>query len=217
MSKHFSRKIKHFIKKHKKKILIASGVVTILSLITIYISNKNKQHNSPMPFKQLKNNKNKNLAGKRHPKTGVPYKKEAFIANGNSSEGTFPQFKGIRQKLNISVADYYEKLRKDYPGKDDKWYDKMFYEKTMGDGLELIRKKVFRSSVHKLFYKIKYNLSNEQLNSLYKGRLPQGKLMHHEYYTIGDCMVMQMVDKDIHSKSDHTGGSYTCNPNNYKN
>ena len=89
--------------------------------------------------------------------------------------------------------------------------DWAFYEGTMREATKILKNVLHRSpSLSTLF-------SAQQLADIEqeKGQI-SGKVWHHyEELTADGRPIMQLVDRELHQKCKHTGGSYTWNPKHF--
>lgn len=119
------------------------------------------------------------LAGKEHPETGVRYEQKTVeLPNGEICKGVFPEFEMVYE-VELDPSQYLE-----------------------SDGRQ------FRFANNELYASIIENpdlakaFSPDQLEQIQLGRTPDGYVWHHSE-TPG---VLQLVDKEIHELTRHTGG-----------
>ncbi|WP_050179702.1 HNH endonuclease [Domibacillus robiginosus] len=119
------------------------------------------------------------LEGKEHPETGVRYeRKEVDLGNGEVVDGVFPEFE----------STFDAKL------------DELQYLDSDG--------RQFREATNQLKEAIDANpelaekFTPEQLEQISRGRTPDGYVWHHSEQP----GVLQLVDKEIHDRTPHTGG-----------
>ncbi|MER2107074.1 MAG: HNH endonuclease [Solibacillus sp.] len=119
------------------------------------------------------------LAGKQHPETGVPYvEKTIDLGNAEIYKGVFPEFESSFE-VTLEESQYLE-----------------------SDGRQ------FRHANNELNSSIIENpdlakqFMPDQLEQIARGRTPDGYVWHHSE-TPG---VLQLVDKEIHELTRHTGG-----------
>lgn len=149
--------------------------------------------------RRLKRNVNKRLAGKCHPKTGVLFvKKDIYCGWGILEDFVGPEFEGVKVDIGLTLEQAYKKLG---------GTDRKFYNGTMSLGIMCIKEQIENNTLSDNLY-----LSQEDIDMIKKGKLPQCKTMHHCPETTKEgTIVMQLVDRDIHHKTRHTGGSATLN------
>jgi len=149
--------------------------------------------------RRLMRNVNKRLAGKCHPKTGVLFVKKDIYCGWGILEGFVgPEFDGVKVDIRLTLEQAYKKLG---------GTDKKFYNGTMSLGIMCIKEQIINNTLSNNQY-----LSQEDIDMIKRGKLPQGKTMHHCPETTEEgTIVMQLVDRDIHHKTRHTGGSTTLN------
>ncbi|MFJ8234191.1 HNH endonuclease [Ureibacillus sp. NPDC094379] len=119
------------------------------------------------------------LEGKEHPETGVRYeRKEVNLGNGEVVEGVFPEFDSLFD-ARLDESQYLD-----------------------SDGRQ------FREATNQLSEAIKNNpqlaekFTPEQLEQISRGRTPDGYVWHHSEQP----GVLQLVDKEVHDATRHTGG-----------
>jgi len=124
---------------------------------------------------------NKNLEGKVHPVTNIPYNNKIVEgADGNKIRGVFPDFKEHRSfevKLPENLHMETDKVQFDYC--NDKL--KESYEKGSLNN---------------------ENFSDRQLEQIKNGHKPEGLTWHHNEKKGR----MELVNSDIHQATAHTGG-----------
>lgn len=121
---------------------------------------------------------NEDLAGLKHPETGVPYRLRRFSIDGQMYEGVFPEFQPV------------------------------FEKRLPPDMLKASDSVQFKYCAEALAYAVEHDpglaskFTPRQLEQIRNGQL-QGFTWHHKEYPPGQ---MQLVNSEIHSKSGHTGG-----------
>lgn len=151
----------------------------------------------------LKRTINKKLEGKSHPKTGVRFtKKDIFCGWGILVDFVGPEFNGVKVDIGLTLEQAYKELG----GTDDK-----FYKGTMNLAIKCLKEKIENKTLPHSDYQY---LSKADIEAIKKGELPKNKTMHHCPETTENCtIIIQLVDKEKHSKTRHTGGSLTLNIN----
>lgn len=154
--------------------------------------------------RRLKRIVNKRLAGKCHPKTGVPFvKKDIYCGWGILEDFVGPEFEGVKVDIGLTLEQAYKKLG---------GTDKKFYNGTMDLGVICLKEQIENNTLSNNDYQY---LSQEDIDMIKSGKLPECKTMHHcPETTKKGTIVMQLVDRDIHHETRHTGGSSTLNVNN---
>lgn len=119
------------------------------------------------------------LEGKEHPETGVRYeRKEVDLGNGEIVEGVFPEFES-NFDARLDESQYLD-----------------------SDARQ------FREATNQLQAAIEANpemaekFTPEQLEQISRGRTPDGYVWHHSE----NPGVLQLVAKEIHDATPHTGG-----------
>lgn len=121
--------------------------------------------------------RNEELAGKKHPITGVPFEKRTVVADGVKKEAVVPRFDSIydarlpKDKLTASDAVQFKECNKQL-------------KEAVHSGCEL------------------RGITSEQLEQIKNGDTPDGYTWHHD----ADAGKMQLVNTDIHQLTGHTGG-----------
>lgn len=140
---------------------------------------ENEKKNDVRPVRVLEPNINADLAGKRHPETGVPFERKRIHNGKEIVEGVFPQFEG---------KDV-ERLPKNlYQASDAQQFS--YCTQNLAQKLE-------RSP------ELKKNFTPRQLEQIRNGEPRISGLTWHHTEHPGK---MQLVDSEIHSKTAHTGG-----------
>jgi hypothetical protein len=123
--------------------------------------------------------RNKDLEGKKHPETGVPFEKKTVEdKDGNETEGVFPVFESL---LDVQMPEnLYEASDKDQFAECNKEL-----KEAVEKDPEFAKK-----------------FTPEQLEQIKNGETPDGYTWHHNE----ECGKMQLVDSEIHAKTGHTGG-----------
>lgn len=122
--------------------------------------------------------RNKELGGGQHPITGVPFERKEIEVKGEVVEGVFPQFE--------STHDV--ELPKDlYEAKNKEQFDYANGE---------LRKAVDSDP------ELRTKFSGEQLEQIRNGDRPDGFVWHHSE----NPGQLQLVDKNTHDLTGHTGG-----------
>ena len=119
------------------------------------------------------------LEGKEHPETGVKFvKKEVEMADGRIIEEAFPEF----------PYDFEHNLEPYMYDASDK--------QQFADCNEALRESVENNQ------EFAEKFTDEQIDDIVFGFTPEGYTWHHSEET----GVMQLVDKELHAKTGHTGG-----------
>lgn len=119
------------------------------------------------------------LAGKKHPDTGVPYKKRTVeTSDGKYVEGVFPKFPSV----------YDTKL----PAEQYKASDAVQFNTCNQKLKESVSKNP----------DIRSKFNDKQLGQIENGDRPSGYTWHHNEKQGR----MQLVPTDVHSRTPHTGG-----------
>lgn len=124
---------------------------------------------------------NSNLVGKNHPKTGVPFVlKKIEYSDGRKLQLVVPKF--------TSFDDVQLK-------------PKELYTASFDEQKEYCLKQL-KKDINNPFSKVKKNFTEEQLDDIQNGIIPNGFTWHHNEKE----GLMQLVDSEIHDKTGHTGG-----------
>lgn len=123
--------------------------------------------------------RNADLAGQKHPKTGVPFVKKTVVdANGIKTVGVFPKFKAVAE-VKLPADKYMVRNSKQFEFCDEKL---------------------------KLQVQSDPNLANKftknQLSQIYNNETPDGYVWHHNE----KAGLMQLVEESTHAQTGHTGG-----------
>jgi len=123
--------------------------------------------------------RNQTLEGDIHPITGVPFEKKVVeMPNGEQVEGVFPEF----------------------PSQFDVKLDESEYLDSDA--------RQFKTAINQLGSELDRNpdlgkkFSPEQIEQIKSGETPDGYVWHHSEQP----GILQLVDKDLHDKTGHTGG-----------
>lgn len=122
--------------------------------------------------------RNESLEGDCHPITGVPFERVQIDINGEIVEGVFPQFES-QYTVELPEELYEASNKEQFNYANDK------LSEAVKNNLEL-----------------KENFNSEQLEQTNNGDRPDGYVWHHAEKP-GE---LQLIDKDIHDKTGHTGG-----------
>lgn len=123
--------------------------------------------------------RNEHLEGKTHPETGIKYeKKEVVLDNGEVKEGVFPEFEVIYD-VKLDEKDYKES-------------DRTQFKIANGELKEEIKKNP----------ELKDKFTEQELEQIENGKTPEGYVWHHSEET----GKLELVDKETHAKTGHTGG-----------
>lgn len=122
--------------------------------------------------------RNKDLDGDRHPITGVPFERKTIEVDGELIEGVFPQFDSV---IDISLPKELQKAG----------------NKEQFDFANEKLKEAVNSDPE-----LKKKFTEEQLEQIMNGDRPDGYVWHHSE-NLGE---LQLIDKDTHDKTGHTGG-----------
>jgi hypothetical protein len=122
--------------------------------------------------------RNEDLAGKKHPETGVPFENKEVEVDGKKYEVTVPQFE----------SKYDAQLPEDKLKATDR-------EQFKECNSQLQKECSSNPDVRKQFTK-------EQLEQIEDGETPDGCTWHHD----AETGRMQLVDTKTHQKTGHTGG-----------
>ena len=122
--------------------------------------------------------RNEDLAGKKHPETGVPFEKKQIEFGGKTFEVVVPKF------------------------------DSLFDTKLPENMNESADREQFKECNAQLKQEVESNdelrnrFDKEQLEQIESGETPDGYTWHHD----AEVGKMQLVDTEIHQKTGHTGG-----------
>lgn len=123
--------------------------------------------------------RNKDLAGKNHPTTGVPFE-ERIVKNGDG------------QDISVVVPKFESSFDAQLPENLEKATDKEQFVECNRQLKEFIQDDV----------KLKEKFTPEQLEQIENGDTPDGYTWHHD----AEKGKMQLVDSETHAKTGHTGG-----------
>lgn len=119
------------------------------------------------------------LEGKEHPETGVKYeRKEVQLGNGEVVEGVFPEFEA-KFEAQLDESQYLDSDGRQFREANNQLSEAIKNHPELADGY-----------------------TPEQLDQISRGRTPDGYVWHHSEQP----GVLQLVDKDIHDATRHTGG-----------
>lgn len=122
--------------------------------------------------------RNEELAGKKHPVTGVPFEKRTIVVYGEEKEVVVPVFDSAfdaqlpEDKLKATDREQFKECNKQL-------------KEAVDNDPELRAK-----------------FTDEQLEQIANGDTPDGYTWHHD----AETGKMQLVDTEIHSRTGHTGG-----------
>lgn len=122
--------------------------------------------------------RNEGLEGDRHPVTGVPFERDYIIYNGEKIEGVFPEFESIKD-CQLPESLYEARDRDQFA------YANQELKEAVENDPELASK-----------------FSPEQLEQIKNGDRPDGYVWHHHQ----EPGKLQLIDRDTHDKTGHTGG-----------
>lgn len=135
-----------------------------------------EEANKPIRYVETRN---QSLENDLHPITGVPFEKKIIeLPSGEIVEGVFPEFP-VTYEVQLDEQQYLD-----------------------SDARQ------FKTAIGKLTQEIENNpdlqkkFTPEQLEQIKYGETPEGYVWHHSEQP----GVLQLVDKDLHDKSGHTGG-----------
>ncbi|HDR6309421.1 TPA: HNH endonuclease [Bacillus cereus] len=138
--------------------------------------NSYEEANKPIRYVETRN---QSLENDLHPITGVPFEKKIIeLPSGEIVEGVFPEFP-VTYEVQLDEQQYLD-----------------------SDARQ------FKTAIGKLAQDIENNpdlqkkFTPEQLEQIKYGETPEGYVWHHSEQP----GVLQLVDKDLHDKSGHTGG-----------
>ncbi len=122
--------------------------------------------------------RNEELAGKKHPVTGVPFEKRTIIVDGEEKEVVVPVFDSVFD------AHLPEDKIKATDREQIKECNKQLKEAVDNDP------------------ELRAKFTDEQLEQIANGDTPDGYTWHHD----AETGKMQLVDSETHAKTGHTGG-----------
>lgn len=122
---------------------------------------------------------NEDLAGKKHPETGVPFVKKTFWINGQKYEGVFPVFK----------SEFTTHLPQE------------LYKASDLDQFKYCNQQLQKRIERDPEFAKKFN--SKQLEQIKNGEPRISGLTWHHNESKG---VIQLVDSNTHSRTSHTGG-----------
>ena len=122
--------------------------------------------------------RNEDLAGKKHPETGVPFERKIIDVNG--------------EKLSVVVPEF-----------DSPFETKLAEDKLTAPDLEQFKEcnANLKEAIHN-DESLKEKFTDEQLEQIENGDTPDGYTWHHD----AEVGKMQLVDTETHQKTGHTGG-----------
>lgn len=122
--------------------------------------------------------RNEELAGKKHPVTGVPFEKRTIIIDGEEKEVVVPVFDSVfdaqlpEDKIKATDREQFKECNKQLKEAVDKDPE------------------------------LRAKFTDEQLEQIANGDTPDGYTWHHD----AETGKMQLVDSETHAKTGHTGG-----------
>ena len=122
--------------------------------------------------------RNESLEGECHPVTGVRFERKTVDVDGEKVEGVFPQFESTH------TVELPEELREASNKEQFKFANESLQEAVEQDP------------------DLASAFSAEQLEQIKNGDRPDGYVWHHAENP-GE---LQLVDKDVHDRTGHTGG-----------
>ncbi|HFS0969470.1 TPA: HNH endonuclease [Pseudomonas aeruginosa] len=122
--------------------------------------------------------RNENLEGDCHPVTGVPFERKVILVNGEEVEGVFAQFDST---CNVQLPEHLHEATN---------------EEQFKYANEQLRQAVEADP------ELRAKFTDEQLEQIRNGDRPDGFVWHHSENP-GE---LQLVDKETHDKTGHTGG-----------
>ena len=140
--------------------------------------NYGKYETKPLPDNFRDTCINKDLAGKTHPETGVPFEERTVTLGGKESKVVVPKFE----------SNFDAQLPDDMLRVTD---DKQFRECN-----EQLKEALSKNP------ELKSKFSDKQLTQIKDGVTPDGFTWHHD----AETGRLQLVDTVIHNKTNHTGG-----------
>jgi len=125
--------------------------------------------------------RNQTLENDVHPITGVPFvRKIVELPSGEKVEGVFPEFP-VEYEMKLDESLYLDSDARQFRVTIDKLAEDI-------ENNPALRKK----------------FTPEQLEQIKNGETPDGYVWHHSEQP----GILQLVDKDLHDKTGHTGGRY---------
>lgn len=122
--------------------------------------------------------RNKDLEGDVHPITGVPFERKTIEVNGECIDGVFPEFDSFL----------------DVPIPSEMWEDSD--KKQFSFAMKKLQEAIDNDP------ELRGQFTEEQLEQIENGDVPDGCVWHHSENP-GE---LQLIDKDTHDKTGHTGG-----------
>lgn len=122
--------------------------------------------------------RNSELAGKRHPETGVPFVKKIIEVGSKLLEGVFPEF----------------------PSKFDAKLPESALKASDKEQFEICNNQLKEAVETDPEFRAQFD--DEQLEQIENGETPDGYTWHHD----AEVGKMQLVDTELHQKTGHTGG-----------
>lgn len=122
--------------------------------------------------------RNEHLEGSVHPETGVPFERKTIEVNGERTEGVFPQFES---EHTVCLP---EELHEASDREQFAYANEKLKEAVENDP------------------ELREKFSDEQLEQIANGDRPDGYVWHHAENP-GE---LQLVERDTHDKTGHTGG-----------
>ncbi|GEN81839.1 hypothetical protein SLU01_01510 [Sporosarcina luteola] len=157
---------------------VATEVVEAKELAEVGKEGMNTKDLTQKPVTHVET-RNKTLEGDLHPITGVPFEsKQVELPSGETVEGVFPEFESMHD-VQLNESQYMDSDARQF-----KTANEQLAENVANDP-ELAGK-----------------FTEDQLMQIEAGDTPEGYLWHHSE----EPGVLQLVDKDIHDKTGHTGG-----------
>lgn len=140
--------------------------------------NSYEEANKPIRYVETRN---QTLEQDVHPITGVPFEKKTIeLPNGESVEGVFPEFP-VTYEIQLDPSQYLDSDARQFKAAIDK------LAKEVENNPDLQKK-----------------FTPEQLEQIRNGETPDGYVWHHSEQP----GILQLVDKELHDKTGHTGGRY---------
>lgn len=122
--------------------------------------------------------RNESLEGDIHPVTGIPFERKIIEVDGDKVEGVFPQFESVcKVELPKELHQASNKEQFDYANKN-------------------------LSDAVKVDPDLEGKFTEEQLEQIGNGDRPDGYVWHHAE----DPGELQLVDRETHDSTGHTGG-----------
>lgn len=131
-----------------------------------------------MPLNDRIKTKNDSLEGTSHPNTNIEYASKSVEVDGEIKEGVFPKFDS-EFDVNLPVENYQSS-----DGVQFRYANNELKEAVKDDS------------------KLKEKFNDEQLDDILNGDTPEGYTWHHSE----EKGKLELVDKETHAKSGHTGG-----------